>query len=408
MESVLPGSFLRASSITTGGSCRRTREYTKNYHPSSYASTFWNNTGKIQKECCVIISSRHNLKHHYQLIEGRPKCPTRDRKYVVKAASGQSFECELQNHDTTNFWNSLKDSLDVFYRFSRPYAAVGAVLGSTSASLLAVKKLSNLLSPTFFMGWLQVLVASIIMNVFHCGLNQLCDVEIDKINKPYLPLASGDLSFKSGVIIVASSLILNFGLAWMVGSWPLFWGLFISAACAPAYSMDLPFLRWKKSPVLTAINFLINCAAARPIGYFLHMQTHVFKRSATFPRQLILYMAILSVFYIVIALFKDIPDIEGDKKFGIKSLAIRLGQKRVFWICISLLEMAYGIIILIGATSPFLWSKIFTVLGHATLALFLWNRGKSVDLKSNVSLQSFYMVIWKLLYAEHLLIPLFR
>lgn len=32
------------------------------------------------------------------------------------------------------------------------------------------------------------------MNVSIVGLNQLYDVEIDKINKPYLPLASGEMT----------------------------------------------------------------------------------------------------------------------------------------------------------------------------------------------------------------------
>lgn len=34
---------------------------------------------------------------------------------------------------------------------------------------------------------------------------------------------------------------------------------------------------------------------------------------------------------------------------------------QVFWICISLLEMAYLVAILVGATSPFMWSKTITV-----------------------------------------------
>lgn len=34
---------------------------------------------------------------------------------------------------------------------------------------------------------------------------------------------------------------------------------------------------------------------------------------------------------------------------------------QVFWICISLLEMAYLVAILVGASSSFLWSKYITV-----------------------------------------------
>nr|BAG12674.1 flavonoid prenyltransferase [Sophora flavescens] len=407
MDSVLRASFPRVSSISTGGSCWRSKQNAKHYFTSSNVTTSWHKTGKIQKEYCVVMSSRHNLKHHYKVIEGESTCQNSDRKYVVKATFGQPFEYEHQAQDPKRILNSVKNALDIFYRFSRPYAAIGAALGATSVSFLAVEKLSDL-SLAFVIGWLQMVVASFCMNIFNCGLNQLCDVEIDKINKPFLPLASGELSFRTAVLIVASSLIMSFWLAWVEGSWPLFWAFSVSSVLGAAYSVDWPLLRWKKSPVLAAVNILINSAIARPLGYFLHIQTRVFKRPPTFPKPMIFCTAIVSLFFVVIALFKDLSDMEGDEKHGIQSLSLRLGQKRVFWICISLLEMAYGVTILVGATSPFLWSKISTGLGHAILALVLWFHAKSVDMKSNAALQSFYLFIWKLLWAEYFLIPLFR
>nr|BAK52290.1 isoliquiritigenin dimethylallyltransferase [Sophora flavescens] len=391
MGFVLPASFPRSSSITTG----------------SYGTTLWHKSEKIQKEYCVMLSSSHNLKHRHKVIHRGSSCQECERKYVVNATSGQLFEYEPQATDIKSNWDSIKDALNVFYSFMRPYSAIAAAMGATSVSLLAVEKLSDLSLP-FFIGWLQAVVFSFIVNIFNCGLNELCDVELDKINKPNLPLVSGELSFRTGVLIVASSLIMSFGLTLIVGSWPLFWSQFASSLLAAAYSINLPLLRWKKYPILAATSILTNVAVAVPLGYFLHMQTHVFKRPATFPRPLNFCIAILSLFFVVIALFKDIPDIEGDKKFGVQSLAVRLGQKRVFWICISLLEMAYGVTILVGATSPFLWSKISTGLGHAVLASIVWNRAKSVDLKNKDSYKSFYMFIWKLICAEYCLIPLFR
>ncbi|KAL6965229.1 hypoxanthine-guanine phosphoribosyltransferase, partial [Sarracenia purpurea var. burkii] len=136
--------------------------------------------------------------------------------------------------------------------------------------------------------------------------------------------------------------------------------------------------------------------------------TYVYRRPAVFSRPVIFATAFMSFFSVVIALFKDIPDIDGDKIFGIRSFTVRLGQKRVFWICISLLEMAYCVALLVGAASSSLWSKYITVLGHTILASILWNRAKSIDLKSKAAITSFYMFIWKLFYAEYMLIPLVR
>ena len=52
---------------------------------------------------------------------------------------------------------------------------------------------------------LQALGPALLMNICIVGLNQLYDVEIDRVNKPYLPLASGKLSEQQGRWIVAGT-----------------------------------------------------------------------------------------------------------------------------------------------------------------------------------------------------------
>ncbi|XP_031374149.1 homogentisate phytyltransferase 1, chloroplastic-like isoform X1 [Punica granatum] len=304
------------------------------------------------------------------------------------------------NYKTNNPWNSI-------YQFSRPHTVIGTVFSIISVSLLAVEKMSDL-NPLFFTTLLQAVIAALLMNTYVVGLNQLTDIDIDKVNKPYLPLASGEYSVGTGAMIVTSSLIMSFWLGWVVGSWPLFVALFVHFVLGTAYSINFPLLRWKRSPVAAAMCILIVRALSNPTAYFLNMQIHVYERPVVFPRSLILATAVMTFFSIVIALFKDIPDIDGDKLFGIQSFTVRMGQKRVFWICISLLEMAYVVAILVGSISPGLWNKVITVLGHAVLATTLWARAKSLDLKSKAAITSFYMFIWKLFYAEYLLIPFVR
>ncbi|KAK7355436.1 hypothetical protein VNO80_14692 [Phaseolus coccineus] len=110
-----------------------------------------------------------------------------------------------------------------------------------------------------------------------------------------------------------------------------------------------------------------------------------------------------------IALSKDIPDIEGDKQHGIDSFSMHLGQKKVFWICIFLFEMAFGVAFLAGATSssPF-WIKIVTTLGSFVLASILWYQTKYVDVTNPASTRSFYSLNWKLLMGAYFLLPLIR
>ncbi|KAG7020912.1 Naringenin 8-dimethylallyltransferase 2, chloroplastic, partial [Cucurbita argyrosperma subsp. argyrosperma] len=74
---------------------------------------------------------------------------------------------------------------------------------------------------------------------------------------------------------------------------------------------------------------------------------------------------------------------------------MRITILQVFWGCISLLEVAYGVAVLVGVASSSPWSKLLTVSGHVILASILWIHAKSVDLKSKAAITSFYMFIWK-------------
>jgi homogentisate phytyltransferase/homogentisate geranylgeranyltransferase len=366
-----------------------------------------------------LIEDKSKLQNHPLQLTKRTKLSLSgnsflecivDRKpknQITGLVSSSAAGSEPDSLDSSNALQPILSSLNAFYRFSRPHTIIGTALSIVSVSLLAVESSSDV-SSLFFTGVLQALVAALFMNVYIVGLNQVFDIEIDKVNKPNLPLASGEYSLSTGVAIVSTFVILSFGVGWLVGSWPLFWALFISFILGTAYSINMPFLRWKRFAVVAALCILAVRAVIVQLAFFLHIKTFVFRRPASFSKPLIFATAFMTFFSVVIALFKDIPDIEGDRIFGIHSFSVRLGQKRVFWICVYLLEIAYTVAIVMGANSSSLWSKLITILGHAGLASILWNRARSLDLANKSAITSFYMFIWKLFYAEYLLIPLVR
>lgn len=79
--------------------------------------------------------------------------------------------------------------------------------------------------------------------LLHARTNQLCDVEIDKVNKPYLPLASGEFSMATGYAIVGISTALSLAIGWASGSPALMATLVVSWLLGLAYSIELPFMR---------------------------------------------------------------------------------------------------------------------------------------------------------------------
>ncbi|XP_024402099.1 probable homogentisate phytyltransferase 1, chloroplastic [Physcomitrium patens] len=294
-----------------------------------------------------------------------------------------------------------------FWRFTRPHTIIGSGLGVTSVSLLACQGVSDV-NFKFAIGLLKAVIPALCMNVYIVGLNQLYDIDIDKVNKPNLPLASGEFSVATGIILVTFFAAVSVGMGFYVESPPLLWALLVSLVLGTAYSADLPFLRWKRSAVAAAACILAVRALVVQLGFYLHMQVSILGRAANFPKPLWFATGFMCFFSVVIALAKDIPDVRGDKEFGIRSFSVRLGQKRVFWMCVTLLEAAYLVAIITGLTAPTLASKVITATGHAIMAGILWERSDSVDLTSKAAITSWYMFIWKLFYAEYLLIPFMR
>ncbi|XP_020972987.1 naringenin 8-dimethylallyltransferase 2, chloroplastic isoform X5 [Arachis ipaensis] len=352
-SSLFPHPTPSSLSITTGSIARR---------------ALWHKKRKLQ-------SLEHNWNHSYKFIHGgsTPHKP-KTRNFLMKATS--------EPFDTQTIWKSTKDILHTVQKFTISYYLITVIMCISSTSVLAVENLSDI-SPKFFIG-------------------------LFKINKPYRPLVSGKISYKTGVIISISCLFMGFGLGWITKSKPLLWCLVMYFVAMTGYSINLPLLRWKKFTIPTLLSTVPPMLIANNIAPFLHMKIYVLEKTTIFPRSIVFTIVVMSFYYLVIMLFKDIPDIEGDTAAGLQNLSIRLGPKRVFWLCVLLLEMGYGIAIIMGATSSFLWSKIVTVIAHGIMALIFWYRANSVDLKSKDASQSFYMFIFKLLCVENILILLVR
>lgn len=251
--------------------------------------------------------------------------------------------------------------LRALYAFSRPHTMAGTLISVCSVSLMAtvrrydVHQLGTLSASQGNVAWstalctplLQALIPALLMNICIVGINQLYDVDIDRINKPYLPLASGALTMGEGraIVAVSGAMALVMGAAW--GSGPLLATLLGSLALGIAYSTDVPGLRWKRHPGVAAACILtvrsvvdwlfpltvvlcvwlkhasIHRAVLVQFGFFLHMQTALQPALASqppaqlltaLPPALLAFVAQLLVVSIVIALFKDVPDLAGDKQ----------------------------------------------------------------------------------------------
>src|SRR3954471_2690461 len=139
----------------------------------------------------------------------------------------------------------------VLWRFARPHTIVGTTLSVLSLYAIAVVQLAggDLTTGLFDLAW--TLVAAWCVNVFIVGINQLEDVEIDRINKPFLPVAAGDLSPAAGRRIVVVSAAVPLLLAVTQGAAEAAAGA-LGLAIGTAYSV--PPLRLKRFPALASLS----------------------------------------------------------------------------------------------------------------------------------------------------------
>ena len=124
------------------------------------------------------------------------------------------------------------------------------------------------------------------------------------------------------------------------------------------------------------------------------------------PPVMFIGFASLSVpFSFAIAVLKDVPDIEGDKRFSIRTFTVRLGPERVFGIGLAALALAYAGMIVLG---PLLLDvdAVVLIAGHVGAAALLVYWATSANPRDRESFTRFYMRVWALFFLEYLLVPI--
>lgn len=248
----------------------------------------------------------------------------------------------------------------------------------------------------------SALIPSLCANVYIVGLNQLEDIEIDRINKPALPLASGEFSRTEGLAIVGTTGALALVLSAIQGNF-LFLTVMLSMAIGTVYS--LPPLRLKRFPFWAALcifgvrGFIVN------LGFFLHFQ-QILGRSPSIPPQVWALTLFVVLFAFAIAIFKDIPDAKGDRLFQIRTLTLRLGIPAVFKLARWVLTGCYGMMIVITLLGWLPIQATVLIVTHVGLLIWLWIRSLKVDLHEKDQMSQFYQFIWKLFFLEYLIFPL--
>jgi homogentisate phytyltransferase / homogentisate geranylgeranyltransferase len=294
------------------------------------------------------------------------------------------------------------DFLSQLWKFSRPHTIIGTTLSVLALYAIAIATNHSPISAVSIAQVFGTWIACIFGNIYIVGLNQLYDVEIDRVNKPDLPLASGKLSIEQGKWIVGITGILAIGIAAFLGKW-LLGTVLVSLAIGTAYS--LPPIRFKQYPLLAAICILTVRGCIVNLGIFSHFNL-VFTGVDIIPPTIWVLTLFILVFTIAIAIFKDVPDLEGDRQYQIQTFTMVVGKSNIFNLTRWAITIAYlgtigaGVLIL---STVNIW---FLVISHGGLLGLLWWRSQDIDLEDKGSIADFYQFIWKLFFLEYAIFPI--
>ncbi|MEB3228926.1 MAG: homogentisate phytyltransferase [Synechocystis sp.] len=292
-------------------------------------------------------------------------------------------------------------TLQAFWRFSRPHTIIGTSLSVWAVYYLAWAMTNPPIVSTVWLG-LGAWGACLLGNVYIVGLNQLWDVDIDRINKPHLPLANGDFSLTQGRWIVGICGIFALAIAVGLGTWL---GLTVGISLLIGTAYSVPPLRLKRFSLLAALCILAVRGMVVNLGLFLFFSQAFNHQAQLSPRIWALTLFIL-VFSVAIAVFKDVPDMEGDRQFKIQTLTLQVGKAKVFTGTRWLLSACYVGIMGWSLLTPVPLNLPIFLGSHGFLLALLWWRSQDVNLEDKAAIASFYQFIWKLFFLEYLLYPL--
>jgi homogentisate phytyltransferase/homogentisate geranylgeranyltransferase len=280
----------------------------------------------------------------------------------------------------------------VLWRFSRPHTLIGTSLSIVALYVIAdsLQRASNLVD------LLWTLLAGACVNVFIVGINQVEDVEIDRVNKPWLPIAAGDLSLDAAKRIVAVAAIAPLVMAATQGVVEV---VAVGVALAIGWAYSSPPLRLKRYPALAAGSITFVRSLVVNLGVWLHVA------GTPVAAGVWALTAVTIPFSFAIAVLKDVPDIEGDRHFGIKTFSVRLGPGPVLWLGVGALTVAGVGMAIAGPLLLDDANAAVIVAGQLVGIAVLWRWALRVDPTDPAVFSGFYWRVWQLFFCEYLLVP---
>lgn len=191
-------------------------------------------------------------------------------------------------------------------------------------------------------------------------VNDYYDIDIDRRSKPWRPLVKGDISPQTALLVSILLIVLGCSIAFLL--FGAFIGAFVSINALITYLYS-----WKLKRLGLIGNIAVSLLSANSILYGGLTYMSISERIEALPLLLIPWS-----FAIIMSLsreiVKGIEDIEGDKVYGVRTVAVKRGYRFASITSTFLLTLLLAIV---GIPFIIKQSMIYITLATISIAIFL-------------------------------------
>ncbi len=221
---------------------------------------------------------------------------------------------------------SPQSAIRNYVDLARPFTLVAPALGFLSGALTALgASPRGPWSPALLAAPFIGAAMAALLNAGNNALNQIYDLDIDRVNKPKRPLPSGRLTIAQVWTFTNITYALALVLAWLVapdGRHECFWLVAVAVVCTYLYSV--PPFRTKRLGIWANVTIAIPRGVLLKVAGWSSVKTVI----GVEPWYI---GAIFGLFLLGATTTKDFADMEGDRRGGCRTLPIQYGVRRAAW-----------------------------------------------------------------------------
>lgn len=284
--------------------------------------------------------------------------------------------------------NGFKQRFKGYIDLIRPFTLLAPIIVSTCI-IIASFFYNSRTEDIFAVWWTIIIPASFslaILNGASNALNQVTDIEVDKISKPYRPIVRGVVSKREAKTLSLLLYLFAFSISLFVNA---MFSVFIVFIILFTVTYSVP-------PRMKDFLFLNQLWVAIPRGFLgILASWSVFGNSF---QPVPLSIGFIAMFFLIGgSITKDITDSEADKKTGTHTLINTYGVKKAAFISLPFMFFPFVMIPLlidIGVLESYLWVLTFMAI-PSFLIFYLMIRDKTrCKLLENTS-------AWTLMYVSY-------